>query len=32
MFSYGPLHVGMSVLADQEEKTYNNSVWIQDVV
>ena len=31
-FSYGPLHIDMQVLADQQELIYNGSVWIQDVV
>ena len=32
MFSYGPLHMDEPVLADQQELSYNSSLWIQDVV
>ena len=31
-FSYGPLHMDVPVLADQQEPTYNSSVRTQDVV
>ena len=30
-FSYGPLHMELPVLDDQEEPAYNSSVWTQDV-
>ena len=32
MFSYGPLHIDVQMLADQQELIYNSSVWTQDVV
>ena len=32
MFSYGPLHRDVPVLANQQELTYNSYVWTQDVV
>ena len=31
-FSDGPLHIDVSVLANQEEHTYNSSVQTQDVM
>ena len=31
-FSYGPLHMVVPVLADQQELSYDSSAWIQDVV
>ena len=30
-FSYKPLQMDEQVLDDQEEHTYNSSVWTQDV-
>ena len=32
MFSYGPLHTDMQMLADQQEFIYNSFVPTQDVV
>ena len=32
VFSYGPLHMNMLVLANQQELTYNSSAQTQDVV
>ena len=32
IFSYGPLHTDMEVLADQQKLIYNSSLQAQDVV
>ena len=32
MFSYGPLHTDMQVLAEEPELIYNSSVRTQDVI
>ena len=32
MFSYGPLHMDVQVLDNQQELIYNRSIWRQDVV
>ena len=31
MFSDGPLHNDMQVLADQQKLIHNSSIWIQDI-
>ena len=31
-FSYGPLHMDMLVLIEQQEPTYNSFVQMQDIV